>query len=45
VKGLRPWRRHQDSRIKQRVRHYYGGYAKDKPRHLGRFGLCWCHSI
>jgi hypothetical protein len=45
VMRLRAWRRHQDSRIKQRVRHYYGGYAKDKPRHLGRFGLCWCHSI
>jgi len=34
------------SRIKHLVRRYYGGYAKDKPRHLGRFAhtrqLCSC---
>ena len=40
------WRRHHESRIKQRVRHYYGGYAKDKPRQLGRIAharqLCSC---
>ncbi|MBI4571848.1 MAG: hypothetical protein HY713_01005 [candidate division NC10 bacterium] len=39
-------RRHHVSRIKRRVRRYYGGYAKDKPRHLGRIArtrqLCSC---
>lgn len=43
----RAWRRHHESRIKHRVRQYYGGYAKDKPRHVGRIAharqpcSCW----
>ncbi len=43
----RAQRRHHASRIKHRVRQYYGGYAKDKPRHLGRIAhtrqpcSCW----
>ncbi len=32
----RATRRHQESRFKRRVRQYCGGYAKDKPRQLGR---------
>ena len=43
---VRAWRRNHESRIKQRVRQYYGGYAKDKPRDLGRIAharqLCSC---
>ncbi len=41
------WRRHHESRMKYRVRQYYGGYAKDKPRHVGRIAharkpcSCW----
>ena len=42
----RDWRRHHQGRIKRRVRWYYGGYAKDKPRHVGRIAntrqLCSC---
>ncbi len=43
----RAWRRHHESRIKRRVRPYYGGYAKDKPRHVSRIACtrqpcsCW----
>ena len=43
----RAWRRHQEVRVKQRVRNYYGGYAKGKPRALGRLARtrqpcsCW----
>lgn len=45
--GSRAWRRHHERPIEPRVRRYYGGYAKDKPRHLGRIaharqlGSCW----
>jgi hypothetical protein len=42
----RAWRRHHERRIKYRVRRYYGGYAKDNPRQLGRLAharqLCSC---
>jgi hypothetical protein len=42
----RAFRRHHEYRIKQRVRRYYGGYAADLPRHLGRIAharqLCSC---
>ena len=42
----RAQRRHDAIRVKQRVRQYYGGYASDKPRHLGRIArtrqLCSC---
>ncbi len=46
VMRSRAWRRHHESRIKHLVRQYYGGYAKNKPRHLGRIArtrrLCSC---
>jgi hypothetical protein len=39
-------RRHHEFRIKQRVRGYYSGYAKDSPRHIGKIAharrLCSC---
>ena len=40
-------RRHHEQRIKRRVRRYYGGYAAELPRHLGRIAhsrqrcSCW----
>jgi hypothetical protein len=43
----RAWRGHHEIRIKHRVRQYYGGYAKDKPRQAGRIAharqpcSCW----
>jgi hypothetical protein len=42
----RALRRHHEQRIKQRVRGYYGGYARANPRHLGTIAhtrqLCSC---
>ena len=43
----RAFRRHHEERIKRRVRRYYGGYAAERPRHLGRIAhsrqpcSCW----
>jgi hypothetical protein len=40
-------RRHHEFHVKQRVRSYYGGYAKDDPRHIGKIAharrLCSCN--
>jgi hypothetical protein len=40
------FRRHHEQRVKRRVRSYYGGYAAELPRHLGRIAhsrqLCSC---
>jgi len=47
VTRSRAWRRHQEARVKQRVRNYYGGYARENPRALGRLARtrqpcsCW----
>ncbi len=42
----RALRRHHEQRIKQRVRGYYGGYARANPRHIGKIAharqLCSC---
>lgn len=43
----RSMRRHHEKRIKRRVRSYYGGYAANSPRQLGRLAharqsrSCW----
>ena len=39
-------RRHHEERVKARVRSYYGGYARFRPRSIGRIAharqLCSC---
>jgi len=40
-------RRHHELRVKKRVCNYYGGYARDNPRHIGKIAharrLCSCN--
>jgi len=40
-------RRHHELRVKKRVGNYYGGYARDNPRHIGKIAharrLCSCN--
>lgn len=42
----RAFRRHHEQRVKRRVAGYYGGYARDNPRYIGKFAharqLCSC---
>jgi hypothetical protein len=44
----RGWRRHHEVRMKRRVQDYYGGYARGKPRSIGRLAhspqICSCRA-
>jgi hypothetical protein len=44
--STRALRRHHEERMKRRVTGYYGGYARQDPRHIGKIAharkLCSC---